>query len=145
TGKGGFRLSLRGDDPRFDLAALTRDAQGRRIDRAAPAHSLIVRKPTGRLPHEGGLRFPPDSPEARALLGWIADPRDDERDVPRLARLTVVPAERLAAAPARAQQLVVTAEFADGTRRDVTRQAAFDVSDPSRATVTADGRVEVQG
>ena len=31
--QGGFRLSLRGDDPAFDLASLTRDTLGRRIDR----------------------------------------------------------------------------------------------------------------
>jgi hypothetical protein len=145
NGKGGFRLSLRGDDPRFDLAALTRDAQGRRIDRAAPERSLIVRKPTGQLPHEGGFRFPSGSPEARALLGWIADPRDDLDTAPRLSRLTVFPAERMAAAPSRSQQLVVTAEFADGARRDVTRQAAYDVGDPTRCAVTPDGLVEVQG
>src|SRR5215469_13254536 len=33
-GKGGFRLSLFGYDPEFDYTALTRDVQGRRIDRA---------------------------------------------------------------------------------------------------------------
>jgi hypothetical protein len=143
NGKGGFRLSLRGDDPRFDLAALTREALGRRIDRANPARSLAVLKPTGQLPHEGGLRFPASSPEAQILLGWIAaGATDDVAAVPRLKRIQVFPAERIAAAPALTQQLVVTAEFADGTTRDVTRQASYDVSDPTRAAVTVDGRVE---
>ena len=36
NGKGGFRLSLRGDDPAFDLASLTRDALGRRVDLLHP-------------------------------------------------------------------------------------------------------------
>src|SRR4029077_13219380 len=67
NGKGGFRLSLRGDDPRFDLAALTREALGRRIDRNVPARTLAVLKPTGQLPHEGGPRFPAASPEADTL------------------------------------------------------------------------------
>src|SRR5437868_12450308 len=70
NGKGGFRLSLRGDDPGFDLDAMTRHAAGRRVDLGHPDRSLILRKPTGQLPHEGGLRFPPGSPEARALRAW---------------------------------------------------------------------------
>ena len=59
SGKGGFRLSLRGEDPDFDYAALTRDQLGRRIDRMEPERSLIVLKPTGGLAHEGGQRFTP--------------------------------------------------------------------------------------
>ncbi|MBX6315840.1 MAG: DUF1549 domain-containing protein, partial [Isosphaeraceae bacterium] len=146
NGKGGFRLSLRGDDARFDFDALTRDAFGRRIDRQRAEESLIVRKPTGRLPHEGGLRFPPGSFEERILLGWItAGATDDEATAPRLTRLTVFPSERLLTAPGLAQQLVVTAEFADGSHRDVTRQAAYDVSDPTRAAVDPDGRVTATG
>src|SRR5439155_885093 len=35
TGKGGFKLSLRGYDPLFDHRALTDDLSGRRFDRAA--------------------------------------------------------------------------------------------------------------
>ncbi len=146
NGKGGFRLSLRGDDPAFDLLALTHDTFGRRTDRNDPARSLIVLKPTGRMPHEGGQRFPPGSAEEAALLGWIASGAgDDVATAPRLSRLVVAPAERIVAAPGCTQQLVVTAEFSDGTRRDVTRQASYDVSDPTRASVTVDGRVEVGG
>ncbi len=57
NGKGGFKLSLRGDDPSFDYQSLTHDQSGRRISRIAPESSLIVLKPTGAIPHEGGLRF----------------------------------------------------------------------------------------
>ena len=35
-----------------------------------------------------------------------------------------------------------TAEFSDGSRRDVTRTASYDVSDPTQVHVSADGRVE---
>jgi hypothetical protein len=143
NGKGGFRLSLRGEDPRFDLQAMTRDTLGRRIDRNEPGRSLIVLKPTGQLPHEGGQRFPTGTPEAATLLGWIAGgASDDARDVPKLKRLTVFPSGRNLAAPGLSQQLVVTAEFADGTMRDVTRQASYDVSDPTKVAVSVDGRVE---
>ncbi len=47
--------------------------------------------------------------------------------------------------PARDQQLVVTAEFVDGTTRDVTRQAAYDLDDPTRVEVSADGLVHIRG
>src|SRR4051794_18880076 len=36
NGKGGLRLSLKGEDPAGDLAALTRDMLGRRTDRHHP-------------------------------------------------------------------------------------------------------------
>src|SRR5437588_11528192 len=55
NGKGGFKLSLRGFDPDFDLASITRDTLGRRIDRHRPEVSLILQKPTGQVPHEGGV------------------------------------------------------------------------------------------
>ena len=44
--------------------------------------------------------------------------------------LRVFPAERILAPGSFEQQLVVTAELDDGTTRDVTRQAAYDVSRP---------------
>ena len=50
NGKGGFRLSLRGEDPDFDYAALTRDQLGRRIDRidagAEPDRPQADRRPS---------------------------------------------------------------------------------------------------
>jgi Protein of unknown function (DUF1549)/Protein of unknown function (DUF1553) len=145
NGKGGFRLSLRGDDPAFDLLALTRDSFGRRLDVAEPSRSLIVLKPTGRVPHEGGQRFSAGSPEAVALLGWVAGgARDDLGTAPKLVRLDVFPAHRIASAPSLRQQIVVTATFSDGSRRDVTRQSAFDVNDPTQVSVTPEGRVEAK-
>src|SRR5438067_7279616 len=60
-GKGGLRLSLFGHSPEKDYLALTRDGLGRRIDRLAPDHSLLLLKPTAQLGHEGGRRFARDS------------------------------------------------------------------------------------
>src|SRR5262249_38329359 len=37
NGKNGFKLSLRGDDPLFDLASLTRDTFARRTNALQPA------------------------------------------------------------------------------------------------------------
>src|SRR4051794_23904344 len=57
NGKGGFKLSLKGEDAAVDHAALTRDMLGRRVDLHRPAESLILKKATGGVPHEGGVRF----------------------------------------------------------------------------------------
>src|SRR5882672_12902181 len=56
-GKNGFKLSLRGYDPQFDYEALLYDLSGRRFNRADPARSLMLAKPTQQTPHGGGLRF----------------------------------------------------------------------------------------
>ncbi len=111
SGKGGFRLSLRGDDPAFDHQALTRDLGGRRLSRIAPGCSLIVQKPTGTLAHEGGRRFPLHSTEAKTLLDWIAaGAGDDGAGAPRVKTLRVFPGERVLAPGALDQQLLVNAD-----------------------------------
>ncbi len=101
-----------------------------------------MRKPLGTVPHEGGQRFSAGDPEAVLLERWIAaGATDDQGTAPKLVRLDVFPRERINAAPGLTQQLVVMAEFSDGARRDVTRLAAFDVSDPTRAGVSPEGLV----
>ena len=65
TGKGGFRLSLRGYLPDQDFVILTREAGGRRINPIAAETSLILRKPLGEVPHEGGLRLRPQLQDLR--------------------------------------------------------------------------------
>src|SRR2546426_7206833 len=57
SGKAGFKLSLRGQDPDVDYLTLTRDTFARRTNPMEPDQSLILLKPTTQIPHEGGLRF----------------------------------------------------------------------------------------
>lgn len=142
SGKGGFKLSLRGEDLGFDLLALTRELQGRRLDLVEPGNSLMVRKPLGQLPHEGGTRFSPGSFEAQTLSAWIGQgARDDRKESQALRRVRIFPEVRIVEAPGLRQQLRVTAEFEGGQVRDVTHLAAFDVDDPSKAEVTPGGQV----
>src|SRR4051795_1153539 len=54
SGKGGMKLSLRGQDPDLDWQALARDQGGRRLNLLAPEASLILLKATGTVAHEGG-------------------------------------------------------------------------------------------
>jgi len=42
------------------------------VDREHPDQSLLLRKPTNRIPHAGGERIKPGSPEEAKLLDWIA-------------------------------------------------------------------------
>src|SRR5205809_5495833 len=73
AGQNGFKLSLRGYDDLGDWRALTRGAMGRRIVPQDPSASLLLQKPTGVVPHKGGVKFSPESLEFRVLAGWIAD------------------------------------------------------------------------
>ena len=70
-GQNGFQLSLLGFDSDFDFAALTKEARGRRVFPAVPERSLLLSKPTGQVPHGGGVRMEIDSEDYQVLLGWI--------------------------------------------------------------------------
>jgi uncharacterized protein DUF1549/uncharacterized protein DUF1553 len=129
NGKNGFKLSLRGQDPDFDFAALTRDTLGRRTDRLHPDDSLILAKATSRVPHEGGKRFDQNSLEYRLLYQWIADGmRPDPPNAPVLRRLEVTPSQQVLIEPADRVPLRVRAVFSDGQVRDVTRLSVFETS-----------------
>jgi hypothetical protein len=143
SGKNGFRLSLRGFDPAQDYLQLTRDVFGRRTDRLNPSSSLIVLKALGRVPHEGGARFPADSIPAQMINAWLSEGlQDDAPTLPALKKIEVLPGNRVLNAPARWQQLAVVAHFADGSVRDVTRLTVFSSSDAAIADVTMSGLVE---
>jgi hypothetical protein len=145
SGRGGFRLSLRGYNPSADYLELTRDVLGRRTDRQHPEDSLIYLKGRGRVPHEGGQRFGADSVAARTMLAWLTEGMpDDPPTLPALTKLEVLPGPRVCVAPARWQQLAVRAHFADGSARDVTRLTAFSSSDEGFARVDGNGLVELR-
>ncbi len=71
-GKNGFKLSLRGYDPLLDHNALTDDLEGRRFNRAAPERSLMLMKPSGAVPHVGGVVWQPGDPYYEMAKTWIA-------------------------------------------------------------------------
>jgi hypothetical protein len=127
TGKGGLKLSLRGQDPDLDWLALTREQSGRRVNFLEPEKSLLLLKATAAVAHEGGQRFAPQSAEYETVLRWLRDGAPDSgSDGPRLARLEVSPIERILVEPHGEVQLNAVATFADGTRRDITRLAVYE-------------------
>ncbi|MEW4528039.1 DUF1549 and DUF1553 domain-containing protein [Maioricimonas sp. JC845] len=144
NGKGGFKLSLRGDDPDFDFTALARDLSARRVNPAQPADSLLLLKPTMQLAHEGGRRFEFDSLEYRILRDWIAGGMRDDRDTaPSVTSLQVTPQELIVNGIDEPVPLRVEATFSDGSTRDVTSLAVFEPSEPI-VDINRDGIVSAE-
>jgi hypothetical protein len=143
NGKGGFKLSLRGEDPAVDYQVLTRDMLARRVDRLNPAQSLLLLKATGQVPHEGGTRFASASPEAAIVRAWMAAgcPADPPQ-LPKLSRLDVAPTQQVLVDPTDRFRVTVTAHFADGTRRDVTALASFEFTTLGIARISSTGEVQ---
>jgi Protein of unknown function (DUF1553)/Protein of unknown function (DUF1549) len=141
AGRAGFKLSLRGYDPLFDYRALVDDVSGRRFNRALPAQSLMLLKPTQGVPHEGGFLFSEDSRYYKLLHEWIAE-GCVYKDNTRVTKLEVFPSAPVLQNVKETQQLVVIAHYPDGATRDVTRDAIFDTSNFEVAVVGKSGQVE---
>jgi len=140
SGKNGFGLTLFGFDPGKDLRTLSRDFRSRRLDCADPDASLILTKPSGEVRHKGGKRFERNSDMWHKMRSWIADgATDDGADpktaVPSLVSLKVEPSELVLGGPDQNASLVVTAEYSDGSLRDVTDLALISSSNPTSALI----------
>lgn len=141
-GKGGFKLSLRGQDPAADFITLTRSHASRRINQLNPADSLLLQKPLALVPHEGGRRLREDSIEYSILRDWIAAGMPaDAPSAATLVALHVEPSDITLYNNQRSVQLEATAEFSDGTRRRINELAVFESSSPE-VTVTPGGEVQ---
>ncbi|MDB5350882.1 MAG: Ig-like protein [Planctomycetota bacterium] len=141
TGKGGFKLSLRGYMPDQDFVALSREAAGRRIDPLQPETSMILRKPLGELAHEGGLRLFRDTKTYEYLRDWVAEGAINDPTAPAAVKLEILPGARVLNAPATTQQVAVVARYADGSSRDVTPICYYNSSNPEIAEVDVTGHV----
>jgi len=49
------------------------DVSGRRFNRADPARSLMLLKPTAQVPHGGGMRFDLGSQYYKTIFAWLAE------------------------------------------------------------------------
>lgn len=144
-GQNGFRLSLFGFDNAFDHEAITRQARGRRIFVAAADQSVLLTKAIGRLPHGGGARFDEDSEAYQLIRRWIElGAPSSSPEAPRVVKLHVTPDQRVLSKDGQ-QQLAIAAEYSDGSRRDVTRQAEFSSNLEHVAMVDREGLVEGVG
>ena len=144
-GKNGFKLSLRGYDPDFDYELLIEDITGRRFNRAFPEQSLMLLKPTSEVPHKGGQVIKPDSRDYKLIHQWISEGVvSDVGKTERVERLEVLPDSAELSMPGYKQQMLVIAHYADGSTRDVTREAKFTSSLNDVAKVTDDGVVTAE-
>jgi hypothetical protein len=136
SGQGGFRLSLFGGDPLADYGAIVTELGGRRIDRARPEHSLLLKKARGRLDHGGGERLVRDGAAYRALAQWIADGAPWQRGEPR--ELTSLELRR------DGDRVVATAMLGDRPA-DVGDRATFTTTDALVVEVASDGALRTVG
>ena len=134
-GQNGFKLSMRGYHPPLDYEQMVKEKDGGRINKENPEKSLLLTKALGAVPHAGGKRFEPDGLAYKIVRRWIAAGAPEPDTKLRVVRIVVTPAERVVPKPELSQQLVVTAHYNDGTRRDVTRWARYSSNNDGVATV----------
>lgn len=141
-GKDGFRLSLFGFDPNGDHYRITRELPGRRVDLAVPEESLMVTKAVGAVPHTGGKRYDADSALNKTVVEWIAagTPADPATQAV-CTGIELYPRQGVLDGSGETQQLVVIANYSDGTTRDVTSLAAFFTNNETSASVSDAGVV----
>lgn len=141
SGQNGFKLSLLGADARFDYDAIVNEARGRRVFPARPEQSLLLRKAIAAVPHGGGRRVQDGSREYEILRRWIAQGMPEGSSAgPSLVRLECSPGVTTVD-PGAKHQVIVTAHFSDGRRRDVTREAQYKSNEPDLARVDDGGLV----
>ena len=141
-GKDGFSLSLFGYDAVGDYFRLTQEIIGRRVNIAAPPESLLLLKATGAVPHTGGRRFDEQSDYYKTLERWIAQGAlDDVSEVPEPVEIILTPKRIVFAERRQPVPVAVTARYADGDTRDVTKLALFYSDNPNTASIDQDGSV----
>ncbi|MDA7920341.1 DUF1549 and DUF1553 domain-containing protein [Verrucomicrobiales bacterium] len=144
SGQNGFQLSLLGYEPQDDFEQIVTHSRGRRVTPSAAAHSLVLQKATGDLPHQGGARLDKNSADYTTIRRWIEEglayrPEND----PDIERIEVFP-KSIVTKPGSKQQLAVTAYFSDGTKRDITRLAQYEANQPDLAEAGESGLITIQ-
>lgn len=140
-GQNGFALSLLGFETKDDYQRLANEGRGRRIMPTRPDQSLVLMKPSGRIPHQGGTRFDVDSTAYRTLRQWISQGIPfGQPDDPQVVRIEVVPDVRML--PLRGeQQLAIVAYFADGSTENVSGMAQYESNNKELVQVSPLGLV----
>ena len=159
-GRGGFKLSLNSLNPPQDYKWIVRggvyyvltmesdDPEIPRVNVAEPEQSLLLKKPTMQVPHEGGRRIGRSSEEYDTILNWVEkgapfEPEDGSRSDP-IERVEVFPAE-IVLDEEGLQQLVVTARMSSGRFRDISEEVRYESQNPDVVMVDEDGLVMTVG
>ncbi len=140
-GKSDFKLSMFGAEPAADYAALTKSAEGRRVNKVEPLKSLFLLKATASIPHKGKQRLQVGSPKYNTLAAWVAQGTPWAAETqPALVSVDVLPQEQILQ-KGKTGQISATATFADGTKKDVTRVAVYKSLEERVAVVDENGTI----
>ncbi len=141
-GKGGLHLSLFGQSPDHDYAAIVgTDRDSSHILIESPNASPMLMKPSGRIEHGGGVRLPALSWEYDLIRRWIASGAKHRPGGGTITTLIIEPSELIAQRVGQSVSLKVTAHFADGDTEDVTAFSDFGSRDETIAEVDATGKL----
>lgn len=141
-GKNGFKLSLRGYDPIEDIRALSDDLSSRRLNTAAPDASLMLLKPIGIVPHEGGVLLSRDSIYYDVLRNWISEGAKLDLDTKKVASIEIFPKKPVIQREGGWQQFRVVATYPSGAQRDVTHEAFVESGDSEIVEASPGSRVQ---
>jgi len=145
AGKGGFRLSLQGYDPESDYFNIVKQDRGRRTELSAPEYSLLLNKPSGIVPHKGGLKLEQGSDDFQVVAKWISQgaspPEKDDRYVERLEIFPEASLQKVGDQ----QDFLVRAIYSDGSKRDVTHWTKWSSTNDTVCQVSEQGIATVMG
>ena len=140
NGKGGFKLSLWGENPTLDHKNII--SSEKRANLSNPEVSKLLRKPTLLENHEGDKRFDLKSEEYQILHDWLkSGAKNDIDSAPQLESIRVFPSSVLLSAPNKKINLQVKAKFSNGEEKDVSQWAVYESSNLG-AEVSAGGELE---
>jgi hypothetical protein len=145
AGQSGFKLSLFGYNIESDHDMIVKAGGGRRVDLRTPEDSLLLKKPSFRVPHGGGRVLPPESEEYRTILNWLKQGARLDSGGVRLTRLEMYPRERILVGTGRKQRFAVIGRLSDGTTRDMTREVRYSVLSDGIVSVEPDGALSASG
>ena len=140
-GRGGFRLSLFGYDFKADHDAMTKGEKPR-VNTEKPLESLVIKKPSSDLIHEGGQRFKKGSWEYHVFKRWVeGGAKPVAENHPKFLGLDITPRELLFSAKGQKVKLKVIAKWSDGTQEDVTPICRFQSNDTQVCEIDSEGLV----
>tara|TARA_Y100001934_G_scaffold280591_1_gene387704 strand:+ start:287 stop:2464 length:2178 start_codon:yes stop_codon:yes gene_type:complete len=140
NGKGGFKLSLWGENPTLDHKNIL--SSEKRANPSNPEVSKLLRKPTLLEKHEGDKRFDLESEEYRILHDWLKlGAKNDIDSAPQLESIRIVPSSVLLSVPNKKINLQVKAKFSNGEEKDVSQWAVYESANLG-AEVSAGGELE---
>jgi hypothetical protein len=139
VGRGGFRLSLYGQDAAADWIEIARALGGRRVNVVDPESSLLLRKAGEFMEHGGGARLEPGEADWNTMVEWIAAGAKPGDNAARhqLVGVRAKPNKlRIDVSQPQAIQVKVLGLFADGETREMTPWGIFSPHDPQLVSVT---------